>query len=75
MDTTTDNELYQLHCKPKLEGIEKSLERIEKALYGNGSDGLNVKVDRNTQWRKGIVFVMCPVIVAVIIMAIKYVIG
>lgn len=33
----------------KLDGIVKKVDRIDHTINGNGSDGLKVKVDRNTQ--------------------------
>ena len=54
-------EIYELHCKGEFEDIKTTLGKIEIALNGNGKDGLVVKVDRNTSWRKVLAWV-CGII-------------
>ncbi len=42
----------------------KQIDRIESAIYGNGKNGLKVKVDRNTRFRKGIIITITLLIAA-----------
>ena len=71
----THEELYELCCKPAQDRIEGKIDKVLEILNGNGKDGLVVKVDRNTSWRKAIAVVMCPVIIAILIMGVKYVLS
>ena len=58
MTTEQCKTLYDLHCKGEFKEIKDSIIRIEKAIIGNGKDGLTICVDRNTVWRKGVSWVL-----------------
>jgi len=38
--------IYEFHCRPEFDRINKTLEKIDKSLNGNGKPGLNTRVDR-----------------------------
>jgi len=38
--------IYELHCKGEFDRINKTLERIDNSLNGNGKPGLTTRLDR-----------------------------
>ncbi len=38
--------IFDFHCRPEFERINRTLEKIDKSLNGNGKPGLNTRIDR-----------------------------
>ncbi len=56
-------EQWQEGHKERTDDLRKCVKEIHKTVVGNGKNGLILKVDRNTRWRKTITWSI-PVLIA-----------
>jgi len=62
----TEEQRYNLVCKPMLTDILKRLVSVDEAIRGNGKEGLTTRVSRN-EWRLRLVTWIASVCGAVIV--------
>lgn len=51
------------------EGRKKAIENLEHTVYGNGSEGLKIRMDRLEQWQKVLRWSMTGVVVPLLVYA------
>lgn len=58
--------MYELHCKPSFDSINKKLDRLVLSIDGNGTVGIKTRLDRLEVAQRNWQSLYRPVIVAVL---------